>query len=425
MNCQCLLSSGPNRGKQCSASAKDGTPFCRRHKLCRDQVSVPASGVATPVVTPVVTPEATQAAAPYPKPRLRSIPRTIARVWETTGTCSHLIVIDPSKPTYAYDFDDTLVLLRTSDFLPGRLDRIREQAKTHNIVVMSNQGGISKGKTSHSIVRGLMEHFLSKVGVAVSFLYSSDEDIYRKPATGMADIIREKGAGTIEWYCGDAAGRKGDFSISDLYLANNIGVRFVTPEQIFNGLPYVPPLVQKAYPEDVWKDGYQVNDHPLLEVMYPEDVDIGPHHIKGKLVLMVGPQACGKSTLSAYLSRLYGAVVINSDSGLKTKAQMERAFRKARVSDAGIIIDNTNTKAETRDYWCSLASGMEVTTISFELTKLQVFHLVKYREAHGGPHIPAVAVHTTFKYYDRPEATLVISGAVSSHPFMHRDRYVT
>jgi bifunctional polynucleotide phosphatase/kinase len=405
MSCQGILSSGPNKGTRCTASAKDGLVFCRRHKN--------AAGSAQP-----------SGPAPVPRPDSGSdlgsepVSDSGSKTWATTGSCSHMIAIDPDKPIYAYDFDDTLVRLRTATPLPGRLDTLREQAKTHNIVVFSNQAGVSKGKTTHPAIRGLMESFMKLVGIKMSFLYATEDDIYRKPATGMADLL---GLG-IDYYCGDAAGRKGDFSISDLYFANNIGVKFVTPEQVFSGATYMPPMKHVNYPEDVWSDGYQVNDYKLMNVIRPEDAGIQESHVRGHLVLMVGPQACGKSTLSRFLSEKYGSIVINGDK-LKTEERMKAAFRSADTSN-GIIIDNTNTKKKTRDYWYSMASDVSVTVILFVVDKEQVFHLTRYREAHGGPHIPDVAIHTTFKYYEKPVATVVINGAVSSKPFMHNLRYI-
>ena len=35
------------------------------------------------------------------------------------------------------------------------------------------------------------------------------------------------------FYCGDAAGRIGDFSDSDKEFAKNAGIPFITPEEIF------------------------------------------------------------------------------------------------------------------------------------------------------------------------------------------------
>ena len=52
--------------------------------------------------------------------------------------------------------------------------------------------------------------------------------------TGMFDLmISLLNPINVEYYCGDAAGRKGDFSRSDLYFANNCNILFKTPEEVF------------------------------------------------------------------------------------------------------------------------------------------------------------------------------------------------
>lgn len=71
----------------------------------------------------------------------------------------------------------------------------------------------------------------------------SEVDPHRKPKPLMWEIFCERLNGktkidrTLSFYCGDAAGRKGDetrladFSDDDKKFAENIGLRFLTPEQ--------------------------------------------------------------------------------------------------------------------------------------------------------------------------------------------------
>jgi len=73
-------------------------------------------------------------------------------------------------------------------------------------------------------------------------LIAVDDDYYRKPMTGMWDFFCDQvNLTTItkeSFYCGDAAGRKykkgKDFSMSDLYFAYNIGIKFYTPNELFD-----------------------------------------------------------------------------------------------------------------------------------------------------------------------------------------------
>ena len=78
------------------------------------------------------------------------------------------------------------------------------------------------------------------------FLASTEKtSSYRKPKTGMWDLLHKEifSSHKIDvdqsFYCGDAAGRKGngfnDFSSDDLIFSMNIDIKFYTPEMFFKG----------------------------------------------------------------------------------------------------------------------------------------------------------------------------------------------
>jgi DNA 3'-phosphatase len=377
------------------------------------------------------------------------IPKVSKAEWMEENSCSYSIdpLFDPRLEIIAYDFDDTLVSLRTSVPLAGRKEVLQQQSQSYNIVVFSNQKGIVDGKTTDAEVRKLMDEFRDHIGCPISFLYASMDDCYRKPATGMISLLIHLTQLThpILWYCGDAAGRRGDFNISDLYFANNAGIPFCTPEQVFNGKKYQPPnKIDSLYQRDTWVDGWQIVDYPVVPIIELSEVikDIKeaisiPGVLAeggGAMIIMVGAQGSGKSTVSNAIANQMGYRVINNDSSRsKNKAGPHNTVLRGLP---GIVIDNTNTKEEIRRQWMELAyaNGFRIVVVSFELTKPEVVHLTKYREAYMGPHIPMVAIHTTFKYYSPPTVSdnpygdnsfklLKYRGAVSKHPFDHRLRF--
>ncbi|AJS62893.1 Tpp1p [Saccharomyces cerevisiae YJM195] len=81
--------------------------------------------------------------------------------------------------------------------------------------------------------------------------YNNDPNIFgkvRKPMTGMVEFFKRDLESAyrvseqispikLNWiyYCGDAAGRKKDFSDSDIKFAENLHVEFKYPEEIFHG----------------------------------------------------------------------------------------------------------------------------------------------------------------------------------------------
>ncbi|KAL6943643.1 hypothetical protein ACO0OE_003534 [Hanseniaspora uvarum] len=61
-------------------------------------------------------------------------------------------------------------------------------------------------------------------------------DTYRKPSTGMLEEFYNdiEDEANIEYFVGDAAGRKNDFSDSDKVFAENGKLKFYTPEELFS-----------------------------------------------------------------------------------------------------------------------------------------------------------------------------------------------
>lgn len=83
----------------------------------------------------------------------------------------------------------------------------------------------------------------------IIFVAATTKDkVYRKPYTGMFKLITDHfGERKLDiansFYCGDAAGRKGDFSPDDKFFALNTGLKFYTPEMLFRGDPLNFPVV--------------------------------------------------------------------------------------------------------------------------------------------------------------------------------------
>jgi DNA 3'-phosphatase len=123
--------------------------------------------------------------------------------------------------------------------------------------IVSNQGGVASGQTTLEVAEGALVYVashLNDLGARIDYLdFAENNDEFRKPKTGMAELLDELladkcGAG-IDWEAsfmvGDAGYKKGvdgphpdgrpadDFSNSDRGLAENLGVPFSEPTDYF------------------------------------------------------------------------------------------------------------------------------------------------------------------------------------------------
>ena len=274
--------------------------------------------------------------------------------WLNKQTCYYFIDCDTKDTNntnefIAFDFDDTLVDLKTKNILDNVLNTLTKLYNTgYRLVIFSNQMGISKKKTTHKEIRDIFMKFRKHINIPIHIFYSIDTDIYRKPNIGMYNLFTELYNNNIKYYCGDAAGRKKDFSASDLYFANNSGLEFKTPEEVFyNKIPKyladrdTPKL--ELYKKDIWKDGKLDNPRKLFNIYNIEKYKLCPKLDTSKkiLVIIIGPPGVGKSSLSKVLSEKYNLKIINNDSYVNIK-QTKIMFDKYKKEEDtnGIIIDN-------------------------------------------------------------------------------------
>ena len=112
--------------------------------------------------------------------------------------------------------------------------------KLHNedykIVIFTNQGGISKGKTKLNNIIYKIDAFINKIGIPIDYMIAYEYNEYRKPNIGMWNIYKKYSMKRIlrknSFYCGDAAGRYKDFSDNDKKFADNIGIQFYLPGEV-------------------------------------------------------------------------------------------------------------------------------------------------------------------------------------------------
>lgn len=300
---------------------------------------------------------------------------------------------DASKPLAMYDLDNTLLDFETGEYIDTVCQHAKDHLDTHIVCIISNQYGTVKGYRTHDQVKSLFSKVEKYLGREVNCIYSYAQNQYRKPMTGMFDLLMDKLClnTTNMFYCGDSAGRKGDYSPGDLYFAHNIGARFIVAPNLteYSKTPkalYIPPS--------------PIHDHGYIDQIMEQKTQ---HDQKPLLIMMIGPQAAGKSTLSDNLAQLLKIEILSKDHH-KRGETMDNLFKQRISKSKSMIIDNTNPTIDNRFVYLSAASaaGYHIIGVFFDIPKLLSTHLCHMRVEQGGKYIPPVARHTYYKRLEKP-----------------------
>jgi bifunctional polynucleotide phosphatase/kinase len=304
-----------------------------------------------------------------------------------------------------FDLDGTLIVSSIANnwnFIFNNVVKLLQQLVIdgYQLVVISNQLGLSNGKASLDDLTRHLAEFNSRIGLPIDYYLASEKDNFRKPMTGLWDLIRgTQDVDQLSFFCGDAAGRKGDFNITDRYFAHNCKLRFLTPEEYF--------LDQSPLAD--YKDPYKD-----LNLEITKDNNEMPHYDPKEkyMIIMVGPMASGKSTMSRNLQTTDSNsnwVILNNDT-IKCAKKFRTLFESNVKSGQNLIIDNTNPTREGRSLLITFAKmqGYKVWCYSYDFPKILSIHLnqMRVQMTHGKTRaIPMIAIHTYYKKLELPTSS--------------------
>jgi bifunctional polynucleotide phosphatase/kinase len=377
-----------------------------------------------------------------------------------------------SKPMKAliFDLDGTLVVPKDgrafpnsrSDWkwlypdVPSRLKALYSDG--FDIVIISNQKNLHKIDNRYkglsvlqriALVAGKIDDMAVELGIPVSAYLSFEDNLYRKPARGMFDLMLD--AYYDQWptpdpqgdlvdlavsaYVGDAAGRpKGiggagsrkDHADTDKAFAENAGLRFFTPEEFFLNRTRtdehkweVKSLLPSALNTAVKHTDTlaQILSVPALPGPVPSASDSPALAVEAKLrslpaaygsqqhvVMLSGSPASGKSSICAEYFPDYA--VINQDE-LKTQTNCLKAMRAALDAGKNVIIDRTHGNQAQRDNFTSLCRERKIPIhfLRIVIDKRVVFHMNKVRSHHSRgtrENVPSIVIHSFFKNMQDP-----------------------
>ena len=143
---------------------------------------------------------------------------------------------------FCFDIDGTIITPKSGRKFPidendwkflydNTKEKLQELSKNNTIIFISNQAGLKTIEKRKLWIKKI-SRIINILGINISVFVSFDYDSYRKPLTGFFNkFIKYDKTKTV--YCGDACGRKNDFSDSDMKFALNLGIKFITSEELF------------------------------------------------------------------------------------------------------------------------------------------------------------------------------------------------
>lgn len=245
--------------------------------------------------------------------------------------------------------------------LPHRLDKLLElQHQGHNIMLFTNQKSRGAKDRTNKVARiqTLVDH-LRDQGVAASVFIAVEDDKYRKPGTGMWDLMLGMlpAPPTEAFFVGDAIGRSQDFSDSDLEFAKAINVPCHSPEKFF-----------------------EAPTRPVLPA-------------GKKLIVMMGMPGSGKSTMAKKLG-----VHINRDALGGKVAHVIGAAKQAITEGKSVVIDATNPSFKDRMQYYELAPADYTICVVYMLRDGRGFNNLRDPKLR----VPTIAYHKYFKALEEP-----------------------
>jgi len=299
-----------------------------------------------------------------------------------------------NKNIAGFDLDNTLIKTKSGKtfatnendwmFQYDNVKKILKKYDNYKIIIITNQKGLNSEEKIKTF-KNKIEQIANKLNNIIFEIYVMTQDnLFRKPFPSVFKKIEFDKENSF--YCGDACGRKDDFSDSDIKFAHNVGIKFYTPENIF--------LDSK----EIIKINYHIDFTKKYEkYIYKKNKD------KSEVIIMCGFPACGKSYLAQNIKENNKNFEIISLDEIKTKAKMKKLILELISKNKNIIIDNTNIDIKSRKYIIDFFDDKYyVRIIHFDVSIDVCKHNNNYRYYTQNKYVPKIVYNKMNKQYEKP-----------------------
>lgn len=316
--------------------------------------------------------------------------------------------LNNNKNIVIFDLDGTIIKTKSGKIFPTNKNdwifnydnviSVMNNLENTIIGIISNQKGL-KSDTQIKDWQDKINNICKSVNFHFVFA-SFKDDRYRKPMISSWDFIKEKFKNlnipnSNITYVGDAAGREGDHSDTDLKFSLNCGFKFSTPEKFF-GSKVSKQTLTITYPELTYYTKTNFNN-VSKEIInkFKENEKV--------LVVMVGFPGCGKSYLRKLFINEYSNFKYTNKDDIKNKVINNNLVSKHDENIDFVIDDNTNMSLKNRKDLFKIYKSHYKIGIYFDYEIDLAMHLNFMRMYwYGAELIKKVAYYTLNKNFDIP-----------------------
>jgi len=174
------------------------------------------------------------------------------------------------------------------------------------------------------------------------------------------------------FFVGDALGRKSDFSDSDKVFAENIGIKWYSPEDIFT-------------------TNAEMFELPII-----------PLSTNPELIIMMGYPGSGKSTIAENICKNDNRYIRIAGDTYKTSSKMRKASLEYILQSKSIVFDATHSSIKKRKEFIDLSKKYNYEVKCVHVTTSLEISYKRNKSRCDEKQVPKIAYSVYKKYYEEP-----------------------